>query len=58
MLIKIQIEGEFTPLDIWENYPTIPNIGERIGGYSKIPLVVTRRTFYKDEVVLTVSVYK
>lgn len=55
MRISIYVIGQLTPIDIWKNYPVIPNVGDKIGGYAKVPMIVKNRTFYENMIVINVE---
>ena len=56
MKIEIIKQGERNPLEIWDDYPVVPNVGDRIsvncGIFTKI---VKYRVFRKDRVSLLVK---
>lgn len=55
MRILIYVIGQVTPIDTWENYPVVPNVGDKIGGYTKVPMIVKNRTFYENTIVINVE---
>lgn len=56
MKILIYRSGDITPLEEWVNYPTVPNVGDRIKLSDRtLTLKVTSRVFSKDIVKLIID---
>lgn len=55
MTIYIYEKDADTPIEIWENYPYVPNVGDRVSVKILGLMVVVYRVFKKDIVILRVE---
>lgn len=54
--IIIYIDGETSPVDVWENYPVVPTIGDCIVPSTRyLCRKVKNRIFYKDSVKIIIK---
>lgn len=55
MTIYIYEKDANTPTEVWENYPCVPNVGDRVSVKILGLMVVVYRVFEKDKVILRVE---
>lgn len=55
MTIKIYEEYGTSPVEVWENYPFVPNVGDNVSTPVSGFKTVVYRVFKKDEVQIRIK---
>lgn len=55
MTIKIYEEHGILPVEIWEDYPFVPNVGDSVSTPTSGLKIVVYRVFKKDEVHIRIK---
>lgn len=55
MIIKIYDLNGTSPVEIWEDYPFVPNVGDMVSTPITGAKIVAYRTFRKDEVCVRIK---
>ena len=55
MTIRIYEEHGTRPVEIWEDYPFVPNVGDMVSTPITRAKIVAYRTFRKDEVCVIIK---